>query len=250
MSKKNKGRSSIEIKEGDKIKEKENLDNIIIVNFQIKKTISKKRIMNSCENIQNEKYYDSYSNYYIYKLGENEIEDCDIYINDIRINSTYYYDFPKPGNYKIKYKFKKLLKETNYMFSDCNSLTSLDLSNFNTQNVTNMKNMFYGCNSLTSLDLSNFNTQNETNMENMFYGCNSLASLNLSNFNTQNVTNMGNMFSDCNSLTSLDLSNFNTQNVTNMGNMFYYCNSLISKNILNFQNIIKFITIVISYSCD
>ena len=61
--------------------------------------------------------------------------------------------------------------------------------------------MLDGCNSLTNLDLSNFNTQNVTNMSDMFYGCNSLTNLNLSNFNTQNVTNMSLMFSFCKSLT-------------------------------------------------
>ena len=35
-----------------------------------------------------------------------------------------------------------------YMFYDCNSLTNLNLSNFNTQNVTDMSWMFIGCNSL------------------------------------------------------------------------------------------------------
>ena len=44
------------------------------------------------------------------------------------------------------------------MFNGCESLTSLDLSNFNTSSVENMENMFNGCKSLTSLDLSNFNT--------------------------------------------------------------------------------------------
>ena len=34
------------------------------------------------------------------------------------------------------------------MFRDCNSLTNLNLSNFNTQNVTNMNGMFKNCNSL------------------------------------------------------------------------------------------------------
>ena len=33
-----------------------------------------------------------------------------------------------------------------YMFSECSSLTSLNLSNFNTNNVTNMKDMFSGLN--------------------------------------------------------------------------------------------------------
>ena len=34
------------------------------------------------------------------------------------------------------------------MFSRCESLTNLNLSNFNTQNVTNMERMFWGCESL------------------------------------------------------------------------------------------------------
>ena len=32
----------------------------------------------------------------------------------------------------------------NEMFCDCSSLTSLNLSNFNTINVTNMSDMFFG----------------------------------------------------------------------------------------------------------
>ena len=57
------------------------------------------------------------------------------------------------------------------VFSGCSSLTNLNLSNFNTQNVTNMASMFNGCFSLTNLDLSNFNTQNVINMEEMFGVC-------------------------------------------------------------------------------
>ena len=32
-----------------------------------------------------------------------------------------------------------------YMFNECHSLKELNLSNFNTNNVTNMKLMFNGC---------------------------------------------------------------------------------------------------------
>ena len=49
--------------------------------------------------------------------------------------------------------------------------------------------MFDGCKSLKSLDLSNINTENFTNMQFLFRGCHSLISLNLSNINTQNVIN-------------------------------------------------------------
>ena len=105
-------------------------------------------------------------------------------------------------------------------------LTSIDLSNINTENVVNMSGMFLGCSSLTSLDVSNFNTANVTDMSGMFSGCSSLTDLNLSNFNTSNVTDMSLMFLDCSSLTSLDISTFNTNNVTNMSGMFYNCSNL------------------------
>ena len=58
-------------------------------------------------------------------------------------------------------------------------LTNLNLSNFNTQNVTNMSGMFECCTSLTNLNISNFNTQNVTDMRVMFSGCNSLNKNNL-----------------------------------------------------------------------
>ena len=87
---------------------------------------------------------------------------------------------------------------------------TLDLSNWNTNNVTDMNSMFYGCSNLTSLDVSNFDTSKVTDMNNMFYGCSKLTTLDLSNFNTSNVTNMGRMFYSCNNITivtgELDLS--------------------------------------------
>ena len=79
----------------------------------------------------------------------------------------------------IKYKFKKLLNSTNFMFYDWNSLSSLDLSNFNTQNVINMHSMFYNCNSLSSLDLSIINMED---IEDIFYDCNSLIFKIISHF--------------------------------------------------------------------
>ena len=94
------------------------------------------------------------------------------------------------------------------MFSNCLSLISLDLSNFITQNVTNMSYMFNKCSSLENIDLSNFNTQNVTDMSFMFSSCLSLKNIDLFSFNTQNVTNMCDMFSFCSSLKALNLHNF------------------------------------------
>jgi len=97
-----------------------------------------------------------------------------------------------------------------------------------------MASMFYQCKFLTSLDLSNFNTANVTDMSFMFHSCYSLTNLDLSSFNTAKVTDMMCMFYYCTRLTSLDLSGFNTSNVTNMKEMLEYCISLTTTiNIMN-----------------
>jgi len=76
------------------------------------------------------------------------------------------------------------------MFWECSSLESIDLSSFNTNNVTNMSYMFCYCSSLKSLDLSSFNTNNVTNMSYMFDGCSSLKKGNVKiNKNEKKIIN-------------------------------------------------------------
>ena len=109
------------------------------------------------------------------------------------------------------------------MFEACFSLTSIDLSGFDTSQATNMNGMFVACLALTSLDLSGFDTSQVTNMGSMFEGCSSLMSLDLSGFDTSQVTNMSNMFNGCSALKTLDLSGFNTSRATIAANMFQGC---------------------------
>ena len=120
------------------------------------------------------------------------------------------------------------LTSMGYMFQGCYSLTSIDVSGFDTSAVTNMSAVFWGCSSLTSIDLSGFDTSAVTVMAYMFINCSSLTSIDVSGFDTSAVTNMESMFRDCSSLTSLDLSNFDTSAVTNMTYMFGGCSSLTS----------------------
>lgn len=114
------------------------------------------------------------------------------------------------------------------MFRDCSNLTQIDLSNFDTSQVTDMCFMFYNCERLKEIDLNNFNTSNVTDMSSMFEYCKALAKLDLSNFNTSRVVNMCNMFSGCSNLTTLNLSSFNTNNVITMAYMFFDCKALTS----------------------
>jgi len=76
----------------------------------------------------------------------------------------------------------------NCMFCFCESLTSLNLSNFVTNEAYNLKFMFYRCIKLTSLNLSNFDitkiTQSE-DIEKMFWECNLLKYIDISGFITE-----------------------------------------------------------------
>ena len=122
-------------------------------------------------------------------------------------------------------------------FSNNGSLTSLDLSNFDTSNAIDMSGMFFNINPFgsISLDLSNFNTSKVKKMYNMFASCSGLRSLDLSSFDTSQVTDMSNMFKSCRGLASLDLSSFDTSQVTNMSNMFSFCSGLRSLDLSNFN---------------
>ena len=54
------------------------------------------------------------------------------------------------------------------MFNECTSLTSLNLFNFNNNNIKDMNYIFNKCTSLTSLNLFNFNNNNIKDMNYMF----------------------------------------------------------------------------------
>ena len=117
--------------------------------------------------------------------------------------------------------------ENMFLYCSNSKLTSLDVSNFNTEKVTNMSCMFRGNSNLTSLDLSNFNTQDVKDMSYMLMDCRGLTSLNLSGFNTPNVENMSGMFNGCYDLTTIYVSDkFVTTKVSDGTDMFYGCTSL------------------------
>ena len=134
--------------------------------------------------------------------------------------------------------------DMHWMFGNASNIQTLDLSNFNTTNVTDMSYMFHNTSSLVSLDLTMFDTSNVTTMNGMFshedeWGMfdgseMSLISLDISNWDTSNVTDMMHMFAGFN-ISSLNVSNFDTSNVTNMYAMF---ESFKSSNPLDLSNFV------------
>ena len=65
------------------------------------------------------------------------------------------------------------------MFLCCETLTSLDVSNFNTQNVTDMSDMFFDCTSLTTIFCNNnWKVRNKIYDSAMFNHCTRLNGTN------------------------------------------------------------------------
>ena len=149
---------------------------IDIKDYDIKRNIL---IINSFENYKREMKRKDKDDDWKYENEKEIKENIEIKINGKIIEFTYYYKFNKEGKCIIEYSFKNNLIKTCYMFYECDKLTNINLSNFNTQNVNDMSWMFSKCSSLTNLDLSNFNTQNVTNMCGMFIGCSSLNKKNV-----------------------------------------------------------------------
>ena len=159
----------------------------------------------------------------------------EVYINDIRqnvVNHSYYFN---ENDNLIELKWNNNINNTGYMFFECSDIIEIDLSNFDTSQVTDMSCMFDGCVSLTSLNLSNFDTSRVIDMASMFRFCTSLAEIDVTHFNTKNVKFMSCMFDFCLSLKSLNISNFDTSQVIDMNGMFSECSSLTSLNLSNFN---------------
>ncbi len=124
----------------------------------------------------------------------------------------------------------------NTMFYTMNSLKSIDVSGFNTSNVIDMYAMFDQTGVIEQLNVSSFDTSNVTDMKWMFFGLNKLKKLNLTNFNTSKVTNMYGMFDAMTDVSEIKFgTNFNTRNVTNMGRMFSRTSSIQQLDLSHFN---------------
>ena len=104
---------------------------------------------------------------FLKELNELNVE---LYINNEKHKFEKYFKFDKKGEYDILLKFKILLKECSFMFYGCSKLTNIDLSSFNTKNVTNMSGMFDGCSNLKKIRIKKKNNEkliNEAKNENI-----------------------------------------------------------------------------------
>ena len=116
-------------------------------------------------------------------------------------------------------------------FSNCSSLTSLDVSGWDTSKVTDLGSTFLACSSLTSLDVSGWDTSKVTDLGSTFLACSSLTSLDVSGWDTSKVTSMESTFGTMYNIKSLDVSGWDTSKVTSMNYMFARSSSLTSLDV-------------------
>ena len=139
--------------------------------------------------------------------------------------------------YSTKAEKIYLNQDSSHMFYYLQGLKWLDVSDFDTSKVTNMRNMFSRLSKINRLDISNFDTSKVTNMSQMFFVNPILTWINMPNFDTSNVTNMSSMFRWCDKLKWLDVSNWNTSKVTNMYWTFAGLTNIIGVNKLDTSNV-------------
>ena len=210
--------------------EEENLVNEIIIDEYI--SVGESEISrNNSDNIEiqnNEMIIE----YYINNKSEINIFNLQFVINNkekcqiIHNNETYelvsgiFKTNPREEVLRIKLKEKEKITDMSFMFNECYSLKSVNISNWNTENVLNMSHMFSGCNNLKDLvSISKLKTNNVINMSNMFNGCKKLFPFpDISSWNTKKLKDISFMFSECK--TSPNIGNWNLSSVENMSYLF------------------------------
>ena len=118
------------------------------------------------------------------------------------------------------------------MFDGCINLTYINISNLKVYNKAQY--IFNNCKSLSSINLSQLDVTGGEYLNNMFTNCTSLQIINLKGFKLNAATTIKSLFYNCYSLKSLDLSALKPTKLNNIYYAFYNCSSLTSINFLDF----------------
>lgn len=114
--------------------------------------------------------------------------------------STYYLFYKYSGtnvDELINYDDTSNVLKMDWMFNDCNNLTSAPL--LNTAKVTSIRAMFYGCYNLENVPL--YDTSNVKDMNSTFAMCRKLTTI--PNLDVSKVTTFNSVFSQCSYLKSI-----------------------------------------------
>ena len=117
------------------------------------------------------------------------------------------------------------------MFSYCENLTTIDVINFNTSQVTDMQDMFRNS-SIIEIDISNFDMDNVYSCSSMFNSCTNLQKVTMNETHSTKLDSMGSLFAGCSNLTNVDMSKWHVAPIY-MSALFNDCGNLESVDISN-----------------
>ena len=105
------------------------------------------------------------------------------------------------------------------MFRSCSSLTTIDMSGWNTAACISMAGMFYNCSSLTNLDVSGWDFSSCTKLHSFMRGCTALQSLTLKSANSPVLAEINYLCCQT-GVVSVDVNDFDVSAVTSMTQAF------------------------------
>lgn len=117
-----------------------------------------------------------------------------------------------------------------YMFNNCTQLVTLDVSDWNVINVTNLNHFAYNCSKWAIVDVSGWDVDNVTNFGYVFTNVSAASVINVNGWNISKGTIFEGMLQGCSGITSLDLSGwvFKTTVTINITRLLAYCSNITS----------------------
>ena len=189
----------------------------------------------------------SYKHHWFYNLETIDFGNCVIPYNA----DSYKFLFAGCGklktlsNYGTFFNFSSTHKELTAMFYYCESLTSLPTLGI-TSSQTGLVSLLEGCSGLTSLDVSSWFVNGVTNFTNIFNNCHALTAVptGVENWDISSATTLSGMFRDCRGISSFEsLINDASKNFiakmktgANISWMFYDCKNVGTLNITTLLN--------------
>ena len=168
---------------------------------------------------------------YIDKIDANNLD-----VSNVTDGSYMFYSCANSTEINVSQWNTSKIKYFDKMFSNCQSLAFLDVNNWDMISGCSLNSMF-SYSGITDIDLSKWDTSNISNLSNLFFNCTKLKQIDLHTWNTKSVSTCYWLFRGCSSLEFINIDGWNTCNVYDMDRMFGECPKLITIKGLNKLNI-------------
>jgi len=151
--------------------------------------------------------------------GDGSNDTGTVYQADLKVFSHTYTD---AGTYTILSTNDSWKNDLSYMFYQKTIPSGLDITSWDTSNVTTMYRMFNETTIPSGFNINNWDTSSVTNMSYSLWHITIPDGFNINGWDTSNVTTMREMFYYSTLPASLDLSDWDVSKVSTMEKMFSY----------------------------